>query len=61
MVLNALVDLFCHNLKKCGTERVNQETNQDYPTALDAHMHLDIEHCWHVVRIQSITTVCCTQ
>jgi len=24
MVLNALVDSFCHNQKKCGTERVKE-------------------------------------
>ena len=25
MALNALVDSFCHNQKKCGTERVNSK------------------------------------
>ena len=38
MALNALVDSFCHNQKKCGTKRVNQNGVNPKQRPLDRHL-----------------------
>ena len=40
MVLNALVDSFCHNQKTCGTERVNGRSLLDTSVGTRADPYL---------------------
>ena len=44
MALNALVDLFCHNQKKCGTEKVNSNVATRAMYVINIyHMHVSSE------------------